>query len=77
VRNGAAPNGPQEHGDAGRVGHQVQIHPLYERSHQQKYFKAKIFTSILISSEPTAAMVVKIWIFGGPLTQSVTVANHI
>jgi hypothetical protein len=77
VRNGAAPNGPQEHGDAGRVGDQVQTHRLYERSHQQKYFKAKIFTSILISSEPTAAMVVKIWIFGGPLTQSVTVANHI
>jgi hypothetical protein len=55
----------------------AKVHPLCGRSHQQKYFKAKIFTLILISSEPTAAMVVRIWIFGGPLTQSVTVANHI
>ncbi|MGH6642128.1 MAG: hypothetical protein ACRED3_05460, partial [Bradyrhizobium sp.] len=39
--------------------------------------KPKIFAPILIPSEPTPGMVVKIWIFDGPLTQSVTVANHI
>ena len=50
---------------------------MRDRSRKEKASKQKIWASILIPSEPMAGMVVKIWIFGGLLTQLVTAANHI
>jgi hypothetical protein len=39
--------------------------------------KQRICPSILIPSEPDGRMLMKIWIFAGLPTQSVTLANHI
>jgi hypothetical protein len=48
-----------------------------ERLREEKASFGKIWAAILISSEPMAGMVLRIWISAWLLTQMVTVANHI